>query len=82
MNHTHALPLDQLHASFYQTLTQAVTDLRERLRSRYERLFPGHKTLIEDVLEEAESAAWCTPFPHLFLPDFAEARMARIATSA
>jgi hypothetical protein len=73
---------ENLHSSFYQSLSQAITDLRERLRTRYERIFPGQKTLIENVLEEAESAAWCTPFPHLFLPDFAEARIARIATSA
>jgi hypothetical protein len=67
---------------FYQSLSTAITELRERLRMHYEHIFPGQKTLIADVLEEAESVAWCTPFPHLFLPDLAEVRMARIASAA
>lgn len=71
-----------LHPSFYQTLALAIADLRARLKARYERRFPGQQALIEHVLEEAESAAWCTPFPHLFLPDFAEARLARLAAVA
>ena len=73
---------DDSSPRFYQSLTTAIAELRERLRTRYEQIFPGQKTLIEDVLEEAESVAWCTPFPHLFLPDLAEVRMARIATTA
>jgi len=68
-------------AWFYQALATAITELRERLRARYERVFPGQKALIDNILEEAESVAWCTPFPHLFLPDLAEARMARIASA-
>jgi hypothetical protein len=67
--------------SFYQSLTTAITELRGRLRARYERIFPGQGALIDNVLEEAESVAWCTPFPHLFLPDLAEVRMARLATA-
>ena len=66
----------------YQSLATAVAELRERLRARYEQMFPGQATLIDDVLEEAESVAWCTPYPHLFLPDLAEARIARIASAA
>lgn len=66
---------------FSRPLSFAIAELRNRLRIRYQRIFPGQTTLIENVLEEAESAAWCTPFPHLFLPDFAEARIARIATA-
>jgi len=73
--------LEDPYPGFCQSLTFAIGDLRERLRTRYERIFPGQKTLIENVLEEAESVAWCTPFPLLFLPDFAEARIARIATA-
>jgi hypothetical protein len=66
---------------FYPSLTTAITELRERLRTRYQRIFPGQNALIDNVLEEAESVAWCTPFPHLFLPDLAEARIARLATA-
>ncbi len=67
---------------FYEKLTQAIADLKERLRSRYECHFPGQTALIHRALEEAESAAWCTPFPHLFLPDLAEARIAQFARMA
>ena len=77
----HPNPANDPYAGFYQSLSVSITELRERLRVRYERIFPGQKTLIEDVLEEAESAAWCTPFPHLFLPELAEARIARIASA-
>jgi len=63
--------------SFYDKLTQSITDLRARLQARYERHFPGQSALIGRILEEAEAVAWCTPFPHLFLPDLAEAQIAR-----
>lgn len=65
----------------YQNLSKAIADLRERLRVRYERILPGQRALVESILEEAESVAWCTPFPHLFLPDLAEARVARVASA-
>ena len=29
-----------------------------------------------EVIGEAEALAWATPFPHLFLPDYAELRFA------
>jgi len=63
---------------FSRRLVQRIAEVRERLRTRYERILPGCTALIENALEEAESAAWCTPFPHLFLPDLAELRLARI----
>ncbi len=68
-------------ARFYQSLVIAIAELRERLRARYERILPGQRALVENILEEAESVAWCTPFPHLFLPDLAEARLSRVAAA-
>jgi len=41
-------------------------------------LHPGRGHLIRQAVSEAEELAWETPFPHLFLPDFAELRLAEI----
>lgn len=62
-----------------KSLAAVVASLRARLQARYERSFPGQAGRIADALETAESAAWCTMFPHLFLPDFAEDQMARLS---
>ena len=62
-------------------LRGVITRLKTRLQARYERLLPGQAERIQRALEKAESAAWRTPFPHLFLPDFAELRLARLAES-
>ena len=59
-------------------LVSAVSDLKTRLQSRYTLEFPEHAETIQNVLEQAEARAWKTPFPHLFLPDLAEARLASV----
>ena len=69
-------------AGFYRRMAQRIAEVREKLRARYERLLPGRTLVIAEALEEAESAAWCTAFPHLFLPDFAELYLARITSAA
>ena len=66
-------------AGFYEKLAGAITETRLRLQAHYERLFPGRSAEIDHAIEAAESAAWCTPFPHLFLPDLAEMQVARFA---
>jgi hypothetical protein len=50
-----------------------ITALKERLRADYEARFPTQKRLVREILDEAETVAWLTPFPHLFLPDLVEA---------
>jgi hypothetical protein len=62
-----------------KSLAAVVASLRARLQARYERSLPGQAKRIAAALETAESAAWCTMFPHLFLPDFAEVQMARLS---
>jgi hypothetical protein len=62
-------------------LRGVIARLKTRLQARYERLLPGQDERIRRALEKAESAAWRTPFPHLFLPDFAELRLAQLAES-
>jgi hypothetical protein len=61
-----------------ESLAAVIARLRARLQARYERSLPGQAGRIAAALETAESAAWCTMFPHLFLPDFAEVQMARL----
>jgi hypothetical protein len=66
---------------FCKKLMFALEELKVRLQARYERRFPGEESRIQKVIEEAEVAAWHTPFPHLFLPDLAEEAIARLAAS-
>lgn len=67
---------------FYGRVTAALIDLKVRLQVQYERRFPGEGSRIRDAIEEAEVAAWQTPFPHLFLPDLVEEAIARLAVSS
>ena len=43
------------------------------------RCCPVAGNLIREAVAEAEALAWQTPFPHLFLPDFAELRVAEMS---
>ena len=66
-------------AVFPQTLTGAVSDLKNRLQRDYERAYPGLGNVIRIVLdEEEERARDLSSFPHLFLPDLVEAHMERL----
>ena len=63
---------------FRRQLHTAVSESRERLIERYQQLAPTRIAQIRDAVEEAESQAWETPFPHLLFPDFAEVRLAEV----
>lgn len=63
-------------------LIDVIDELKGRLQARYESEFPHHGSLIQEAIEEAELLAWATPFPHLFLPDFAEIRIATLTRHA
>jgi len=66
-------------AVFLQTLTRAVSDLKNRLQHDYERAYPGLGNVIRIVLdEEEERARDLSSFPHLFLPDLVAAHMERL----
>ena len=66
---------------FCEDLMSALGELKARLVSRFEKALPGRGRLIHKAIEEAEELAWQTPFPHLFLPDFAELRLAEIVAT-
>jgi len=64
------------NAVFLQTLTRAVSDLKNRLQQGYELAYPGLGKVIQIVLDEEEEKAWdLSSFPHLLLPDLVEAHM-------
>jgi hypothetical protein len=63
-------------AGFCRRLTDSLSSLKEQLRARFERALPGRLQLVRKLIADAEALAWETPFPHLFLPDFAELRLA------
>jgi hypothetical protein len=69
----------EVNAVSLQTLTRAVSDLRNRLQQDYERAYPSLGNVIRIVLDEEEEKAWdLSSFPHLLLPDLVEAHMERL----
>jgi len=66
-------------ADFAERVTGAVAILKNRLQAHYQRAFPGKTELVRAAIAEAEARAWhLSPFPHLFLPDLVEARLAEL----
>jgi len=66
-------------AVFLQTLTDAVSDLKNRLQQDYEQAYPGLGNVVRIVLDEEEEKAWdLSSFPHLLLPDLVETHMERL----
>jgi hypothetical protein len=64
---------------FLQTVSVAVSQLKQQLQQDYEQAYPELREIIHLVLDEEESRAWdLTLFPHLLLPDLVEARIATI----
>ena len=66
-------------AALKNRLPVAIEQLKARLQSRYEQTLPGKAGQIREVIRAAESAAWTTPFPHLFLPELADEGISRLA---
>src|SRR5882724_147859 len=64
---------------FLQTVSAAVTQLKQKLQQDYERVYPDLRDIIHLVLDEEETKAWeLSLFPHLFLPDLVEAHVTRL----
>ena len=54
---------------------RAISDLRDKLESRYAPSQPHDAELVRASFAEAEALAWETSFPHLFLPLLAEEKV-------
>ncbi|MBV9673611.1 MAG: hypothetical protein JO076_12415 [Verrucomicrobia bacterium] len=62
-----------------QTVSLALSRLKERLQQNYERVYPGIPAFVQRVLDEEEINAWkLSDFPHLLLPDLVEVRLDRL----
>ena len=61
---------------FLQKVSMALAQLKQRLQQDYEQAYPDLGPMIHIVLDEEEARAWeLTLFPHLLLPDMAEAHL-------
>ena len=70
---------DPTRTVFLQTVSAAVTQLRQKLQQDYERVYPGLGEIIHLILDEEEAKAWeLSLFPHLFLPDLVEEHVAKL----
>jgi hypothetical protein len=66
-------------AVFLQTVSGAVTQLKQQLQHDYEQAYPDLREIIHLVLDEEEIRAWeLSLFPHLLLPDLVEAHIAKL----
>jgi hypothetical protein len=66
-------------AVFLQTVSAAITQLKQRLKQDYEQAYPSLGEIIHLVLDEEEEKAWeLSLFPHLVLPDLVEAHVATL----
>ena len=64
---------------FLQTVSVAVTQLKQKLQQDYERVYPGLGEIIHLILDEEEAKAWeLSLFPHLLLPDLVEVHVAKL----
>ena len=64
---------------FLQTVSAAITQLKQRLQQDYEQAYPGLAEIIHLVLDEEEEKAWeLSLFPHLVLPDLVEAHVDKL----
>jgi hypothetical protein len=67
-------------ADFTVRVSGAVAELNRRLQAHYQRVLPGQTELVRAAIADAEAHAWqLSFFPHLFLPDLVEARIAELA---
>ena len=66
----------QASAVFFQTVSVALAQLKQRLQQDYEQAYPDLREIIHLVLDDEEANAWeLSLFPHLLLPDLVEARL-------
>lgn len=66
-------------AVFPQSVSTAVSRLKQRLQNDYEQAYPGLSEIIHLVLEEEEvNARQLSSFPHLLFPDLVEAHIANL----
>src|SRR5438445_3796395 len=69
----------QASAVFFQTVSVALAQLKQRLQQDYEQAYPDLREIIHLVLDEEEANAWeLSLFPHLLLSDLVEAHIEKL----
>ena len=64
---------------FLQTVSAAITQLKQQLQRDYEQAYPGLREIVQLILDEEEAKAWeLSLFPHLLLPDLVEAHITNL----
>jgi hypothetical protein len=64
---------------FLQTVSIAMTQLKQQLQRDYEQAYPDLAEIVHLVLDEEEAKAWdLSLFPHLLLPDLVEVHIAKL----
>ncbi|HEY2344068.1 MAG TPA: hypothetical protein VGH90_13585 [Chthoniobacteraceae bacterium] len=77
---TEAIHHHAANAGYTHRVADAMKELKSRLQTHYERLHPRQPGLVHTAIDDAEALAWrLSSFPHLFLPDLVETRIAEIA---
>lgn len=72
-------PQPDAAAVFPQTVSGAITQLKQQLQHDYEQAYPDLREIVHLVLDEEETRAWeLSSFPHLLLPDLVEAHIAKL----
>ena len=65
---------------FLQTVSAAITQLKQQLQRDYEQAYPGLREIVHLVLDEEETKAWeLSLFPYLLLPDLVEAHIEKLS---
>lgn len=65
-------PMQLVCGLCYERLLRRLADIRGEVESEFARATAGYEKLLSSALNEAESLAWQTPYPHLFFPELAE----------
>ena len=69
-------PHSEVPPAFFQTVADAIANLKVRLQQDYQQAYPELAEIIHLVLDEEEAKAReLSIFPHLFLPDLVEAHV-------
>jgi hypothetical protein len=72
-------PQPEPAAVFPQTVSVAITQLKQQLQRDYEQAYPDLREIVHLVLDEEETKAWeLSLFPHLLLPDLVEAHIEKL----
>jgi hypothetical protein len=74
----HCHPSLGIPADSCANLVARLGEAKARLQERFTAGKLTRIPLVSQALDEAEALAWYTSFPQLFLPDFAELRLAEM----